>query len=261
MSPRPNRFSRFTLRPILRIPQIDRLVILLLARRLLHRLQLLHRLDEPPPPLPDLPLRPLAPVALEVVKDPQPRDPRRDGDIRHRDLVASPERSFGVHLLGELFNVGQELRAALLHLFAGELQPAVVRGRDVGADESDPDAGAGSVVRIVRHEGQAVGAWVLGRGDLVEVFADHVGFDQGAGGFRGARGRGDREGGHETAGVQIHEGFGLLVRVHFDVLEGYVFDVEEYESALDESRWPVSDGKGLRRITRNGMTDGQNHAE
>ena len=175
----PDSFGCLALCLIFRVSLVQRHVMLLVTQGLLHALQPLNRRDKLHPSSPDRPilrLRPFSSVVLEMIKDPESDDPGRNDEVGQSDLLTKPERTFRMQLLRKLFDVFEEFFAAFLGFFALELEPAVVGGDDVAANESDPDTCPGLFVRVRGHQLSAVFGWVIV--DLVKVFGYDAGLDK-----------------------------------------------------------------------------------
>ena len=235
--PCPRCLRQLTLRPILRIPRINRQVVLLLRHRLPDTLPPLHRLDPHAPPLPDalilasLPLlRNPQPTVLKMVKDPQPDRPRRECNIRYRELRAHPVRPPRIRLLDPRLQMPKHFLPGFVQTVraGGRVLQEAVEGRDdARRDVVDPDLHARPLVPVGRVEARGL------RGLPVQELADDVRFVEGLG---GAVGLGAGEGRDQAARVEGQEGGFFVVRIDFDVLVRDLLLFEGEPGALDESR-------------------------
>lgn len=151
----PNRLCSFTLRPILRIPLINRQIMFPLTHRLLNTLPLFHSLHPRPPPPPHLFILPSFSFvrhpqpALEVIKHPQPIRPRRKHNVNKAKLLAEEIRSFGVHFPRKLLEMIEELGLLLLQpVLSLVLQKAVIRRDDPAPHVIRPDARSRAVIGV-----------------------------------------------------------------------------------------------------------------
>lgn len=164
--PLPRSLRHLALRRIIRIPLINRQIILRLTCRISNTRPLLHRsLPSPqtsPNPLISASLAFLRNprATLEVVENPQPHDPRRNNEIDQTRLRAQKEWAGGMHFRRELLQLVKELpmhfRKSLSITSRLKLQKPMPRRNNPGRAEIRPNPGARSLVRVRREKARSV---------------------------------------------------------------------------------------------------------